>query len=325
MTAPVTDVRAAVDVLRSGGLVGLPTETVYGLAADAADPAAVARVFAAKSRPTDHPLIVHVGGVDGLDRYGRDVPPAARALVDRWWPGPLTVLVRRSVEVPDVVTGGRDTVALRCPAHPMAQAVLAAFGGGLVAPSANRFGKVSPTTAADVVAELGDRVDLVLDGGPCAVGIESTIVDLSVAPPRLLRAGAVTLAQLRHVVPEIELPAPSAPAVAPGMLASHYAPDARVVLVDAAAGPDEVAAAIAAASGGGRVVGVLAPGVVDGLAPEVVALAPAGAPDDYARVLYLRLREADARGVDVLVVVPPGDDGVGAAVRDRLRRAAHRA
>lgn len=324
MTKIGTDIPTAVEVLRAGGLVGLPTETVYGLAADAASPAAVAQVFAAKGRPADHPLIVHVAEPADLDRYGRDVPEAAHRLARRWWPGPLTLLVRRSTAVPDAVTGGRDTVALRSPAHPLARELLVAFGAGLVAPSANRFGKVSPTTAADVVAELGDAVDLVLDGGPCRVGIESTIVDLVAPTPRILRMGHVTVADLREDVPEVEVAGATAPAIAPGMLAAHYAPDARVAVLAAGATATDVSSAAATALRDGRRVGVLAPDVLEGLDPGIVALDPAGDPDSYARVLYARLREADARGLDLLVVVPPPDTAVGAAVNDRLRRAAHR-
>ena len=324
MTKIGTDIHEAVSVLRRGGLVGMPTETVYGLAADASDPRAVARVFAAKGRPTDHPLIVHVAGSEGLHRYARDVPPIADELVARWWPGPLTLLVRRSPAVLDAVTGGRDTVALRAPAHPMAHALLVAFDGGLVAPSANRFGRVSPTTAADVVAELDGAVDLVLDGGACPIGIESTIVDLSGATPRVLRVGHVTVDDLREVLDDLDVAPPTAAPVAPGMLASHYAPDARLVVVDAAAGADEVGRAAAPHLDAGRRVGLLAPAPMPGVDPRLVVLDPGGDPTSYARVLYGRLRTADALGLDVLVVVPPEPTGIGVAVLDRLTRAAHR-
>lgn len=322
MTKIGTDIHEAAEILRSGGLVGLPTETVYGLAARVADPGAVRRVFAAKGRPADHPLIVHVADAGGLDRYARDVPHAARVLVERWWPGPLTILLRRSGSVADVVTGGRDTVALRSPAHALAHALLLELDEGLVAPSANRFGRVSPTSAADVVDELGEAVDLVLDGGPCRIGVESTIVDLSGGSPRLLRAGRVTLEDLREMVPEVVEADAAAVPIASGMLAAHYAPDARIVVLDPAAGSSEIARAVASHAHEDRTVGVLAPAPVDGLPDVVVALEPAGDPDEYARVLYARLREADRRGVDVLVVVPPEPSGVGVAVIDRLRRAA---
>ncbi|MFP4512546.1 MAG: L-threonylcarbamoyladenylate synthase [Acidimicrobiales bacterium] len=320
-----TDPDRAIAVLGTGGLVAIPTETVYGLAADATRPEAVRAVFAAKGRPSDHPLIVHVAGAAELDQWAVEVPDTARALVDRWWPGPLTVLLRRSARVLDEVTGGRDTVALRSPAHRLAHAVLEGFGGGLVAPSANRFGRVSPTTAADVVVELGGRVDLVLDGGPCEVGVESTIVDLTGELPVVLRRGGVTPDAIAEVIgSEVAVAGDTAAPVAPGMLASHYAPDATVLVLDPAATDQEVAAAVTGALTATPAVGVLAPEHVAGLDPSVAQLAPAGSPENYARVLYSRLREADARGIGCLVVVPPPDDGIGAAVLDRLHRAAHR-
>ncbi|MGY6501574.1 MAG: L-threonylcarbamoyladenylate synthase [Acidimicrobiales bacterium] len=319
-----TDVGRAVEVLRDGGLVGLPTETVYGLAADAERSEAIARVFAAKGRPTDHPLIVHIASADDLDRWAT-APPSARILTDLWWPGPLTLLLRRSERVLDAVTGGRDTVAVRSPAHPVAQAVLDGFGGGLVAPSANRFGRVSPTSAADVVADLGSAVDLVLDGGPCSVGVESTIVDLAHGQPVVLRRGGVLAADLSdglgvavgHVGDDAE-------SVAPGMLASHYAPDAAVVVLDAAATDAQVRTAVAEAGREGRPVGLLAPRRVPDLAPSVVELDPPADVEAYARSLYRCLRQADLSGIDTLVVVPPPSEGIGAAVLDRLVRAARR-
>ena len=326
MTRITTDVDEAVAAIETGRLVGLPTETVYGLAADATSAAAVRAVFAAKGRPADHPLIVHVADADQLDAWGIDVPDLARSVAARRWPGPLTILLRRGPAVLDEVTGGRDTVALRSPAHPMAHAVLvalAASGRALVAPSANRFGRVSPTSAADVVAELGDAVDVVLDGGRCAVGLESTIVDLSGDVPRLLRYGQLSLDDLSADLPGLVVADAAAPAVAPGMLASHYAPRAEVVLVDHADGGDGLAAAVEREVGLGRGVGVLAMGVRAEL-PAGVTLLDAGADvDEYAHVLYRRLREADALGLDVIVAVAPSPGGAGAAVTDRLRRAAH--
>jgi L-threonylcarbamoyladenylate synthase len=320
-----TDPERAVAVLRDGGLVAVPTETVYGLAADAASVDAVRRVFEAKGRPADHPLIVHVAGVAELDTWATEVPEQARILADRWWPGPLTLLLRRSGSVLDEVTGGRDTVALRSPDHPLTTEVLRRFAGGVVAPSANRFGRVSPTTATDVVAELGDRVDLVLDGGACSVGVESTIVDLTADRPTVLRRGGVTAEEIADALGcRVELAGGTADPVAPGMLASHYAPDATVVVLDPGASDQEVVAAVADALASTAAVGVLAPSPIEGLPVGATELDPAGAPEDYARVLYARLREADARGLDRLVVVPPPDEGIGAAVLDRLRRAAHR-
>jgi L-threonylcarbamoyladenylate synthase len=311
---------AGVEVLRRGGLVAFPTETVYGLGADATNVAAVERVFSAKGRPPGHPLIVHLPDASVLDDWAVDIPPAARTLAAAFWPGPLTLLLRRSSLVPDVVTGGRDTVGLRVPGHPVAHALLSRFGGGVAAPSANRFGHVSPTRAEHVRADLGDAVDLVIDGGPCTVGVESTIVDLSHGRVEVVRPGGVSVDELAGVLgTEVGVWTGGREVAAPGTLASHYAPRARIVLVESASAAAEMAIAWA---GRGRRVGVLAPGTVDGLSPDVVELEPAGDPDEYARVLYDQLRRADRLGLDVVVVVPPPDEGIGAAVRDRLRRAA---
>lgn len=360
-----TEPADAVAVLRAGGLVALPTETVYGLAADATDRHAVARVYAVKGRPADHPLIVHLASASGLDAWAVDVPGYARALAAACWPGPLTLVLQRSPRAGDHVTGGQDTVALRVPGHPFALAVLLGLdaadpGGaphGLAAPSANRFGRVSPTSAAHVLAELGPSLgpsDLVLDGGPSAVGVESTIVDCTGPRPRILRPGGVSAAEVERVtglpvepvggVP-VEAAGSASPAVpevrAPGTLASHYAPRARVVL---AAGPgDAHLGDWAEQAGSGSAspdTGLLAladvptpPGVVRLSAPEDVAA--------YARVLYAALREADALGLTTVIAVPPepadtgprgsadahppgsADAGLVAAIRDRLTRAAH--
>ncbi|MBI1844800.1 MAG: threonylcarbamoyl-AMP synthase, partial [Actinobacteria bacterium] len=226
-------IAGAVGVLRAGGLVAFPTETVYGLGADASNDEAVRRIFAVKGRPTDHPLIVHLGDADQLDAWAREIPSDARLLAAACWPGPLTLVLWRSSAVSDVVTGGRDSVGLRVPSHPVALELLRAFGGGVAAPSANRFGRVSPTTAAHVVADLGDDVDLVLDGGPCAVGVESTIVDLTGEAPMLLRQGGVSIETIEGVIGRAVIATAEGPARAPGMLAAHYAPTARVELVEA--------------------------------------------------------------------------------------------
>ena len=311
-----THVLDAVSVLQRGGLVAFPTETVYGLGADASEPAAVARIFAVKGRPADHPVIVHIAGTEDLERWAVAVPAPARRLAAALWPGPLTLVVRRSHHVPDVVTGGRPTVALRSPAHPVAQALLEAFGGGIAAPSANRFGRVSPTTAADVRADLGDDVDLVLDGGPCRVGVESTIVDCTGESVSVLRHGGVPVEVLEDVLRArvATQPAPGAPA-APGTLPAHYSPSARVVVVATVAEALE-----RVASGSGRR-GLLLPHAAE--VPEDVALLVADDdPAGYARALYARLRHADQLGLDVLVAVPPAEHGLGVAVADRLRRAA---
>ncbi len=228
------EIDRAVRLLARGGLVAFPTETVYGLGADAEDPAAVARIFAAKGRPAGHPLIVHGAGPEVLERLGREVPPAAHRLAAGLWPGPLTLVVPRSARVPDVVTGGRDTVALRVPAHPVALALCRGLGRGIAAPSANPFGRASPTTAAHVRADLGERVDLVLDGGPCAVGVESTVLDLTTPVPEILRSGAVDAARIAELIGGPVAEVPTGPARAPGMLAAHYRPRARVEVTDEA-------------------------------------------------------------------------------------------
>jgi L-threonylcarbamoyladenylate synthase len=298
--SPIAD---AVAVLRRGGLVAFPTETVYGLGADAANPGAVRRLYAVKGRPPDHPVIAHIGRAAALDEYALDVPLVAHVLAGAFWPGPLTLILRRRPErVVAEVAGGRDTVGLRVPDHDIALELLDAFGGAVAAPSANRFGRVSPTTAAHVRADLGADVDVVLDGGATRVGVESTIVDCTRDGLTVLRVGGISSAQLAEVTGG-EVPLGTGVA-APGTLPSHYAPRARVELVD----EREVDARLATVRAEG-----LRAGVLD--APADVA--------EYARVLYARLRAADDDGLDVvLAVMPPDDGGLGTVVRDRLRRAA---
>jgi L-threonylcarbamoyladenylate synthase len=311
-----TDVETAAHVLRAGGLVAFPTETVYGLGADASRDEAAAKIFAVKGRPRAHPLIVHLAAGARLDDWARDVPEAARRLVERAWPGPLTVIVRKSENVAAATTGGADTVGLRVPAHPLAQQLMRAFGGGIAAPSANRFGQVSPTTAEHVAADLGDDVDYILDGGPCEVGLESTIVDFSRGRAVLLRPGGMAREAIEAIVGPLAAADADAPA-APGTLASHYAPRAEVIAVDAA----EVPAAVAAASGK---VAVLAPSSAFAAWPGLPALRRE-LPDDVAgmaRALYAALRDLDAAGVDVVIAALPPAAGLGEAVGDRLRRAA---
>jgi len=315
-----TDIAYAAGILRGGGLVAFPTETVYGLGADASSPAAVARIFAVKGRPTAHPLIVHLASAAQLDTWAASPGPEAHALAAAFWPGPLTLITRRAPHVIDDVTGGAATVGLRVPSHPMAQALLAAFGGGIAAPSANRFGAVSPTTAAHVQADLGGDVDYILDGGECDVGVESTIVDVSGDVPAMLRPGGITREQLEAVLGRRLGAATATPA--PGTLASHYATRARVIAVSAA----ELAAAVdeaAAVQADG--VAVLAPRAVlagrhfpAGVAIAVLSDDPAA----MAHELYAALRALDGGGVATIVAALPPDTGIGAAVADRLRRAA---
>jgi L-threonylcarbamoyladenylate synthase len=293
----------AVEVLRDGGLVAFPTETVYGLGADATNPTAVRRIYDVKGRPADHPLIVHLATVEELDRWAADVPTAGRALAHACWPGPLTLLLPRHPDVSDVVTGGRGTIGLRVPAHPLALELLRAFGGGIAAPSANRFGRVSPTTADHVRADLGDDVDLILDGGPSRVGVESTIVDVTLDPPVVLRPGGVPVEVIEAIIGGEVRTGAAGPRRAPGMLASHYAPAASIEIIEDATAAWGRAEELATS---GRLAEVLDPG------PDVAR---------FAHGLYGWLRDADDRGVEVLIVVPPPDVGLGWAIRDRLRKA----
>jgi len=308
----------AVDVLRRGGLVAFPTETVYGLGADAANADAVHRLFAVKGRPADHPVIVHLADAAQLDEWSASVPPTARALADAFWPGPLTVIVPRSARVPDAVTGGLDTVGVRVPGQPLAHALLAKFGGGIAAPSANRFGRVSPTTADDVRSDLGADVDVVLDGGPCRVGVESTIVDCTRAEPVIARLGGVTQDEISRVLGRAIEVSDRGAVAAPGTLEHHYAPNARVHVTDG----DDIGARASSLLATGARVALLAMHPPDGLPKGVIVLDPPRDADDYAHVLYARLRESDAREVDHVLAVPPPADGIGAAVADRLARAA---
>jgi L-threonylcarbamoyladenylate synthase len=312
------EIDAAVDALRRGGLVAFPTETVYGLGCDATNDQALARLYAVKGRPVEHPVIVHVPGADALDDWAVDVPPAARILARACWPGPLTLVLRRATRVPDAVTGGRDTVGLRVPDQPIAAALLHAFDGGIAAPSANRFGRVSPTTADDVRADLGDDVDVVLDGGACAVGVESTIVDCTTVPPAILRLGGIPRARVEELIGGSVALRTRGETASPGTMAAHYAPDARVIVVDAG----DVAARATGFLAGGDRVGLLSVQPVPRDLPEglVVLDSPVDA-DDYARILYSQLRDADRRGLDVVLAVAPTTEGIGAAVLDRLTRA----
>ncbi len=315
--APPPEISRAVDVLRAGGLIALPTETVYGLGADASNDLAVRRIFAVKGRPSSHPLIVHLPSVERAREWTLGLGEAGEKLARAFWPGALTLIVKRNATVSDAVTGGQDTVGLRVPSHPLALELLRAFGGGIAAPSANRFGKVSPTTAQHVRDELGSDVDLVLDGGPSQVGVESTIVDLTHQPPRLLRPGGISREAIEAVLgAPLTLVTHATDVRAPGLLESHYAPRAGLWLVTAEALHDEAQRRLAT---GARVV-VLAPASVPVPAGVVRLEVPEG-DAGFAQVLYARLREADALG-DLILAVPPPESGLGLAVRDRLQRAA---
>ena len=309
-------IQRAVDFLRAGQLVAFPTETVYGLGADAASPTAVQRLYAAKGRPSSHPVIVHIGDASKLSNWVREIAPAASELARRFWPGPLTMVLPRAKQVLDSVTGGQDSVAIRVPAHPLAQALLRAFGGGVVAPSANRFGRVSPTTAAHVRSEFGDEIAMVLDGGPCRVGIESTIVDLTGDVPRLLRAGDIDPAQLAEVLGMLpQRPGTDAPR-APGMLARHYAPRTASWMVGSAALGEALREQT------GKRVGILLCGSANAKAVFGAQLEQLAAePRLYAQALYAALRRLDIAGLDAILVEQPPENAHWDAVWDRLRRA----
>ena len=314
------DIERAVALLRAGDLVAFPTETVYGLGADAANPAAVAKIFAAKGRPADHPLIVHLPGASHLARWAREVPPEAERLAAAFWPGPLTLILKRQANVPDAVTGGQDTVGLRVPSHPLALELLQAFDGGIAAPSANRFGRISPTSAAHVREELGERVPLVLDGGACPVDSMPTILDLSRGTPVLLRPGFITSADLARVLgraPEVAAAQTAAPRVS-GSLDAHYAPRTPLQLVSS----DGLLFALRDALVAGEKVAVLAP-TVQAISHDLVTWKQSPAePAGFAHDLYASLRELDALGcVRILVQQPPAGEA-WLAVNDRLRRAA---
>lgn len=318
------DYDRAVALLRAGELVALPTETVYGLGADAANPAAVAKIFAAKGRPADHPLIVHVSGHDAVDHWAENVPDIAWELMETFWPGPLTLILKKQAWVPDAVTGGQDTVGLRVPGHPVALELLRRFAAaagehaGIAAPSANRFGRISPTTAEHVREELGDRVSLILDGGPCAVGIESTIVDCSRGEPVVLRPGHIAPAHLAAVLgrlPQIET-ASGAPRVS-GSLAAHYAPQTPMRLI---AGERLLDFLNAQRHKGDRCGVISHSQPPQAGMPHVWRLLPAD-PVGYAHDLYAAMRDLDHADLSLIAVEALPDDSVWEAVADRLRRA----
>lgn len=314
---------AAVAALRRGEAVGLPTETVYGLAADARNGDAVARVFALKGRPPDHPLIVHLPAVAAIEGWAIEIPEAALRLADRFWPGPLTLVLRRHPSVLDAVTGGQPTIAVRVPAHPLTQTVLRAFGGGLVAPSANRFGHVSPTTAAHVRAEFGDSLPLVLDGGACTIGIESSIVDLSGAAPRLLRPGMLTAGAIEAALGAAlgRGIASDSPRVS-GSLESHYAPRTPTIWVEQVA--DARAYSHLVSDETSPTIAHLAMLGLDNLPAGMAGIALPSDPVAYARGLYAALRALDDGGFDAILIAAPPDTEAWLAIRDRLRRACAR-
>lgn len=320
--------REAADVLRAGGLVAFPTETVYGLGADALNAEAVRRIYEAKGRPSRNPIIVHVRSIEQARALACHWPPATQALAERYWPGPLTLVVTKRSCVPDIVTAGRNTVALRCPGHAVSLALLEAAGCPIAAPSANLSERLSPTTAEHVIQSLDGRLDMILDGGPAQVGLESTVVDMTTHPPRLLRPGAITVDALCSLCGPITIEAESIAGseafASPGQMARHYAPRTRLICCDAATADAMVAAEVQAR----RRVGWLrwAEERSDATTAKGSSIAamiemPADA-ESYAARLYAALHELDAAGLDLIVASLPPESEIWRAVRDRLRRAA---
>lgn len=317
----------AAQIIRSGGLVAFPTETVYGLGADALRESAVRKIFTAKDRPHDDPLIVHIAHKHQLALIARNIPQRAWDLAERFWPGPLTLVLPKTEKVPAATTGGLETVAVRAPAHPVARRLIELSECPIAAPSANRFGRPSPTTAQHVLEDLAGRIELILDGGPTPIGVESTVLDLTFEPPMVLRPGGVTLEALREIVGTVQVLSSSVTEAAkrsPGTRWRHYAPRAKLLLVE----PAELERVVTDLVQQGRRVGTLifsasvrergeglrAEGLVTILMPSDVA--------EYARRLFAALRELDAAGVDVIVVETIEEHGLGQAIMDRLRRAA---
>ena len=291
-------VTRAVDVLNSGGLVGLPTETVYGLAARADNDDAVAKIYVAKGRPSGHPLILHISDMSELNRYAVNIRREALTLAQQCWPGPLTLLLHKSAEVSHLVTGGRDTVAIRVPANDCALSIIDRCGHAVAAPSANVFGHVSPSTAQHVHDDLGDRVDLIVDDGNCSIGVESTIIDFTASHPQLLRPGGFPAEDIESIIGK-KVHEPSGDARASGMLASHYSPDCRVVLVQ---NMDEALA-------------------LHTSTPHSRILEHSENYPLYAASLYAQMRQADIDKMAVIIAVLPLNTGLGSAIRDRLTKA----
>ena len=320
------DIRRAGELLRKGGLVAIPTETVYGLAANALDRAAAAKIFAAKGRPADNPLIVHIAKLDQLAPLVREVPETARKLAARFWPGPLTVILPKADCIPAEVSAGLPTVAVRFPSHPAARAVIQAAGVPLAAPSANTSGRPSPTAAGHVLDDMDGKIDAVLDGGPCEVGVESTVVTLAGQTPRLLRPGHITLEDLRNALGEVEAdPAilhplkEGAAAPSPGMKYKHYAPKARVILLD---GPFPLYRAYLERHAGPGVMALCFAGEESRLPVPAISYGAESEPWEQERELFDALRELDKRDARLVYARCPEPEGRGLAVYNRLIRAA---
>lgn len=321
-------------ILRRGGLVAIPTETVYGLAANALDPAAVARIFEAKQRPSWDPLIVHVSDFEMVGQVAAEFPLHIRALVERFWPGPLTVLLKRSSQLPEAVTAGLETVAVRMPGHPVARTLIAVANLPLAAPSANRFGRSSPTTAEHVLRDLDGAIDAVLDAGPTNIGVESTVLDALRTPPLLLRPGGITREQLEAVLGKVEVYSaqqqPEKALPSPGLSLRHYAPQAKLILVkgERSALQAAISEHVTLEGEDGHYVGVMAPADwIDqaALARGGLVIFDWGTWGDWTQLaqnLFSGFRYLDKPGVSVILCPLPAEEGLGLALRDRLTRAA---
>lgn len=309
------EIAEAVAALRQGEVIGLPTETVYGLAGDASNPTAVQRIFSLKGRPTNHPVIVHLASIEQLPQWASDIPASAMTLAKAFWPGPMTLILKRSTSVSDLVTGGQQSVGIRIPQHPLALAVLEQFNAGLAAPSANRFGHVSPTTAQHVRDEFGEAITHILDGGPCQIGIESTIIDLSSATPRLLRPGQIQRAEIEALLGPIKVGSEKEAPRVSGSLALHYAPETFTELVPR----DRLLSRLQSRQREGEHVLVLSIGALPGNIEGLALPTDAG---NYARHLYAALRALDHEGADCILIERPPNSTLWSAINDRLQRAA---
>ena len=316
-TVTPQSIRQAADLLHQGELVAFPTETVYGLGADASNPEAVGKIFAAKGRPADHPLIVHIASAAQLSDWAEEVPESALRLAEAFWPGPLTIILNKKARVPLAVTGGQNTVGLRVPANPVALQLLQAFGGGVAAPSANRFGRISPTLAEHVAEELNDSVACILDGGACSVGVESTIIDLSDGQPTILRPGRITRSQLKAVL-KTDIGLSSQTKIrAPGMMAVHYAPNTMALLCPA----ETLITMIDELCAEGKQIGVLAFSTEIANLPCLNILQLPDQAEHYEAALYSAMRELDKLALDSILIEQPPNNEAWAAVNDRLEKA----
>ncbi len=323
LRADDASIARAAQIIRSGGLVAFPTETVYGLGADALNADAVRKIFIAKDRPFDDPLIVHIAHVQQLALLARPIPERVWDLTERFWPGPLTLVLPKTDRVPEITTGGLDTVAVRAPAHPVARKLIEMSGCPIAAPSANRFGRPSPTTAQHVLEDLDGRIELILDDGPTPIGVESTVLDLTEDPPMVLRPGGVTLEALQEILGEVRLLSSSAREAAkrsPGTRYRHYAPRAQLLLAESG----ELEQIVRGLLKAGKQVGVMVRQSRLQCSPAPLVLSVIQMPLDlseYAQRLFAALRELDAHGVDVIVVEKIEERGLGRAIMDRLRKA----